>query len=110
MDKEFENENGKLDNDEISFGGQYVNVSAQLNTLSEGYHLIVATRDASTRKISLQIDDGAVVSTNDISDISNGIQIGAEWGGGTHSYNDAGGAIFDDVLMCDKILTTDEIA
>ena len=100
----------KLNNTTIKFGGDSYFCSAELSTLSEGYHLIIASRDVTNGKLSLQIDGGNPVVYDNVSDISNGIQIGAEWGGGTHSYNDAGGAIFDDVLMWDKILTTDEIA
>ena len=100
----------KLDNTHIKFGGDSYYCTAELSTLSEGYHLIIASRDVTNGKLSLQIDGGNPVVYDNVSDISNGIQIGAEWGGGTHSYNDAGGAIIDDVLIWNKILTSDEIS
>ena len=100
----------KLDNTRIKFGGDSYYCTAELSTLSEGYHLIIASRDVTNGKLSLQIDGREPVVFNNASDISNGIQIGAEWGGGTHSYNDAGGAIIDDVLIWNKILTVDEIS
>lgn len=100
----------KLDNTHIKFGGDSYFCSAELEKLSEGYHLIIASRDVTNGKLSLQIDGGEPVEFNNASDISNGIQIGAEWGGGTHSYTSEGGAIIDDVLIWNKILTVDEIS
>ncbi len=99
----------KLDADTIFFG-KNTNVTADLETLSKGYHLIIASRDVTNRKLTLQIDNGTPVVVNDISNISDGIQLGADWAGGTHSYTANGGAIFDDVLIWDKILTSEEIA
>lgn len=100
----------KLNNTTIKFGGDSYFCSAELEKLSEGYHLIIASRDVTNGKLSLQIDGGEPVVFNNASDISNGIQIGAEWGGGTHSYTAEGGAIIDDVLIWNKILTVDEIS
>ena len=100
----------KSNNTTIKFGGDSYFCSAELEKLSEGYHLIIASRDVTNGKLSLQIDGGEPVVFNNASDISNGIQIGAEWGGGTHSYTAEGGAIIDDVLIWNKILTVDEIS
>lgn len=100
----------KLNNTTIKFGGDSYFCSAELEKLSEGYHLIIASRDVTNGKLSLQIDGGEPVVFNNASDISNGIQIGAEWGDGTHSFTADGGAIIDDVLIWNKILNTDEIS
>ena len=98
----------KVDSNTIRFGGPNVYVDADCADLSIGYHLIVAT--FSDSGLTLQIDGGAPVTNASKSAIADGLQIGAEWAGGTHSYNNDGGTIIDDLAIWNRVLAEDEIA
>ncbi|MBR5591637.1 MAG: autotransporter-associated beta strand repeat-containing protein [Kiritimatiellae bacterium] len=97
----------KVNSTTIRFGGPNTYVDAECADLAVGYHLIIAT--FGNAGLTLQIDNGQVATNASKSTIANGIQIGAEWGGGTHSYNNDGGAVIDDLAIWNKVLTSDEM-
>lgn len=101
----------KLDSTTLTFGGTDESnmVSVTLNTLSEGYHLIVITKTA--EQMSLQIDGRDIAASGStLPAFNNGLQLGIRWEGANANAKLANGLLIDELAFYDSVLTKEQAA
>lgn len=95
----------------LCFGDATNNVTATIDNLTFGYHLVVVTK--STTGISIQIDNEAPVTSAEnatLPTINLGFQLGVDWTGLSDDADQATNLLIDEFGIWNRVLKADEIA
>lgn len=95
----------------LCFGDATNNVTATIDNLTFGYHLVVVTK--STTGISIQIDNEAPVTSAEnatLPTINSGFQLGVDWTGLSDDADQATNLLIDEFGIWNRVLKADEIA